>query len=57
MTFFTPATSKTIRTAPPAITPEPSTDGRIITLQAPKFPITLWGILKDFVIGSCIRFF
>jgi hypothetical protein len=57
ITFLTPATSNTIRTAPPAITPEPSIDGRIITLQAPKLPITLCGILKDFVIGSFIKFF
>jgi hypothetical protein len=57
ITFLTPATSKTIRTAPPAITPEPSIEGRIITLQAPKVPRTLCGILKDFVIGSFIKFF
>ena len=57
ITFLTPATSNIIRTAPPAITPEPSIDGRIITLQAPNSPITRCGILKDFVIGSFIRFF
>ena len=40
MTFLTPATSNTIRTAPPAITPEPSIDGLIIILQAPNLPTT-----------------
>ena len=34
----------------------PSIEGRIITLQAPKFPVTLCGILKDFVIGNSIKF-
>ena len=45
-----PATSKRILTAPPAITPEPSIEGRIIILQAPDLPLTLWGILKNLVI-------
>ena len=41
ITFLMPATSKTVRTEPPAITPEPSIEGLIIILHAPKFPITL----------------
>ena len=57
ITFLTPATSNTILTAPPAITPEPSIEGLIITLQAPKLPLTWCGILNDFVIGNLIKFF
>jgi hypothetical protein len=57
ITFLIPATSNTVRTAPPAITPEPSIEGLRIILQAPKFPLTLCGILNDFVIGTWIKFF
>ena len=57
ITFLIPATSNTVRTDPPAITPEPSIEGRIIILHAPKLPMTLCGILNDFVIGIFIKFF
>ena len=56
ITFLIPATSKTVLTEPPAITPEPSIDGRIIILHAPKLPLTRCGILNDFVIGILIKF-
>lgn len=55
--FLIPATSKTVRTAPPAITPEPSTPGFRIILHAPTSPIIGCGIVKDFVSGICIKFF
>ena len=57
ITFLIPATSKTVLTAPPAITPEPSIEGRIIILQAPLSPTTPCGILNDFVIGIFINFY
>ena len=57
ITFLIPATSRTVRTAPPAITPDPSIEGLIIILHAPVVLTTLCGILNDFVIGIVIKFF
>ena len=57
MTFLIPATSNKVRTAPPAITPEPSTAGLIIILQAPKLPVIVCGTDNVFVTGIFIRCF
>ena len=39
--FFTPTSSKIVLTDPPAITPEPGADGRMITLAAPDHPVII----------------
>lgn len=55
--FLIPATSKTVLTAPPAITPDPSIEGRIITLHAPKLPVISCEMVKDLVNSIVIKFF
>ena len=55
--FFTPASSRIVRTAPPAITPDPGADGRIITFAAPDCPVIIWGIELFFVTGTLTRCF
>ena len=55
--FFTPTSSRIVRTEPPAITPEPGADGLIITLAAPDRPVIMCGIELSFVIGTFIRCF
>ena len=42
---FTPATSSTARTAPPAMTPVPGEAGFMSTREAPNIPITWYGIV------------
>ena len=55
--FFTPTSSRIVRTDPPAITPEPGADGLMITLAAPERPVIRCGIELSFVIGTLIRCF
>lgn len=50
--FLTPASSKIVLTDPPAITPDPGAEGRIITLAAPARPSIMCGIELSFVNGT-----
>jgi hypothetical protein len=54
--FLTPANSRTVLTDPPAITPDPGADGRIITLAAPALPSIICGIELFFVNGTDTKF-
>ena len=55
--FFTPASSKTVRVAPPAITPLPGAEGRKIRRAAPKRPVVACGIEFAPVNGTVITCF
>ena len=55
--FFTPTSSRIVRTDPPAITPEPGADGLMITLAAPDLPVIMCGMELSLVIGTVIRCF
>ena len=55
-TFWIPTASKTVLTAPPAITPVPGVAGLIKTLEPPYFPFCSWGSVP-FSIGILTKFF
>ena len=50
-TSWTPSTSRTARTAPPAITPVPGAAGLRSTMPAPSRPVTWCGIVVP-IIGT-----
>ena len=55
--FFIPASSRTVRTDPPAITPVPGDAGRSIKLHAPYADFITCGIESLIVNGTLIKFF
>ena len=56
-TSLTPASSKTILEAPPAIIPRPALAGLINTLAAPQTPVTSWEIVLPSTKYTCTIFF
>ncbi len=55
-TSCTPTASRTVLTAPPAITPVPGAAGMIFTLAPPNLPFCWWGKVP-LTIGILTKFF